>query len=1235
MSIINVSSGKTSSGYIVSSGNVLAVLSGGSAYNTSLQGGTEWISSGGTSISDFIDNSGLEIVLSGGFAVSTSVNAGGQLTVLDGAKAVKTTVNGNEHVLSGGVVSNTKVYYGKEFVSAGGLAISSNIYAGTELVLAGGLAVSSEIEYDDVIFSGGTSSAASVYGSQLNSGITNGTQLLAPGSMEVIFADALANNTMAMEGNVIIKSGGTASGTVLIHSTEVVSAGGTAIDDTISSGSIVIISPGATDTGVTVSSGGYVVALPGSIVNETEVMPGGTLFAGSTGVLFVTTWHNPEGYSPGIFSAASATRIIVTPESNLFVMSGGVVTSASVLYDIHDLGGPPTSRTELYVLAGGTVIDTSLGSSGDLYISQGGLAISTTTLLGERGEGTELVLAAGIASETTIDGGLEIVSSGGISYGATVNSPYPFEAGLGELDVSSGGLAIGTTVNSGGAEYVASGGVTSGSTISLGGTEYILAGAVDEGSVVLDGTEIISSGGTVYVTTNNQAGFLIMSSGSTKAIGSGIIVSSLVVTSVMTLEVSGVAKDASIYNHGTENVLQGGNTVGTVISSGGELKTFSGGIDSNSIVQPGGTEIVLAGGTVYISHSVKPMGLTVNSGGTELIVSSLTLSSVVVTSGISLVVFGSEVSGAVTGGGTEVISAGGMAEYMTLSGGHTHYVSSDGKVIDTNVDAEGTQILQSGGSANNTEVTDAGVQIIFNGAAAVNTLIASGGLQYIYGDASGTLVKSAGVETVFFGGNASNSVVSSGGKLMVFGIAVDTNVEAGGTEIIGVGGTDVIDSTKKLVGVYVSGGTELLSASDISGVISLVGSNNTLVIDGGSLPTALITGINSGSNDALLISDVTFVSGGSVTVSGDVVTITDGGSSYLLNVQPSSDTPKYELLDQAGTLEMLVPCYAEGTRIMTEHGEMAIEDISIGEKLVMARANGPATRKVVWTGRRRVDLTRHPEREQVLPVRILASAFGPGLPRRDLRVSPRHAIFFDGCLFEAISLVNGGTVVQEYAATSITYYHIELDQHDVVLAEGMPAESYLNQGHRGMFEGERTIMLHPDFQLDDKLEGFCVPVIRSGAELAAVRTKILARAAILGFVPIETSSLGVFVKSRRLKPVAFGHYLLPENTTLVDLRSAVGFADQTGPVISDTRALGVALGQVLLTTLIKTQSIDLSKYHSGLYETLDGVTWTNGSARLAIPPFKGPAILVVKPIRHVDRLYRASINVQVLAKRSS
>ena len=150
-------------------------------------------------------------------------------------------------------------------------------------------------------------------------------------------------------------------------------------------------------------------------------------------------------------------------------------------------------------------------------------------------------------------------------------------------------------------------------------------------------------------------------------------------------------------------------------------------------------------------------------------------------------------------------------------------------------------------------------------------------------------------------------------------------------------------------------------------------------------------------------------------------------------------------------------------------------------------------------GRRTIRVASHRSPELVRPVTIRAGAFGDALPRRDLTMSSDHNIFVDGVLIPAKCLVNELNVVFA-AVETVTYHHIELAAHDVVFAEGLPAETYLEVGNRSAFAGGAIVDAHPDFaSLPDasyfafEARGYAKLVL-AGAELTAVRARLAARA---------------------------------------------------------------------------------------------------------------------------------------------
>ena len=131
-----------------------------------------------------------------------------------------------------------------------------------------------------------------------------------------------------------------------------------------------------------------------------------------------------------------------------------------------------------------------------------------------------------------------------------------------------------------------------------------------------------------------------------------------------------------------------------------------------------------------------------------------------------------------------------------------------------------------------------------------------------------------------------------------------------------------------------------------------------------------------------------------------------------------------------------------------------MEALRIGDKVPTLLGAGAAT--VRWLGHRQVDCARHPRPQDVWPVRVRAGAFAADVPHRDLWLSPDHAVWLGGegaapgDLIPIRYLVNGASIAQQ-AVDEVTYWHVELARHEVILAEGLPCESYLDTGNRGGF----------------------------------------------------------------------------------------------------------------------------------------------------------------------------------------
>jgi hypothetical protein len=202
----------------------------------------------------------------------------------------------------------------------------------------------------------------------------------------------------------------------------------------------------------------------------------------------------------------------------------------------------------------------------------------------------------------------------------------------------------------------------------------------------------------------------------------------------------------------------------------------------------------------------------------------------------------------------------------------------------------------------------------------------------------------------------------------------------------------------------------------------------------------------------------------------------------------TSDTSVIVVADSNGGID-LVTCFAAGTRIATPRGDVAVEDLRVGDLVEVL--TGETAQPVVWVGHRHLECRRHPTPQHAWPIRIRACAFGPGRPYRDLFVSPDHAIYVNDVLIPAKRLVNGSTI-EQIKVDEIDYYHVELPRHGVLLANGLAAESFLDvNGNRGFFaNGSDPVVLYPNLTALTWEANGCAPLIVTGPELAAARALV-------------------------------------------------------------------------------------------------------------------------------------------------
>jgi len=424
--------------------------------------------------------------------------------------------------------------------------------------------------------------------------------------------------------------------------------------------------------------------------------------------------------------------------------------------------------------------------------------------------------------------------------------------------------------------------------------------------------------------------------------------------------------------------------------------------------------------------------------------------------------------------------------------------------------------------------------------------------------------------------------------------------------------------------LYASGGTGLYTVDTTTGVATLIGTSGLRLQSAGDLSfnegTLYETATNGSSSYLLKLNTST----GGATVVGQVVsnpniyglaTGTDGvlygfdrNSVYSIDTSTGAATlvqtfsgglgASYGAASQADATPI---CFLRGTRIATPSGEVAIEQLSPGD-LILTQAG--KARSIVWIGEGNV-LASGRQRGVATPVIVRKDAFSDGVPNRDLHVTRAHAFLFDGVLIPAEFLVNHRSIVWDDEPQEVSLFHIELETHDVLIANGAPAESYRDDGNRWLFRNAGTA--HPGNP------EVCAPVLTGGAIVDAVWRRLLDRAGPGPTGPLTTDpALHLVVDGRRLDPESVDRsvytFRLPPAPRAVRIVSRAASPAELGQA-RDPRVLGVAVRKIILwdgwrVDLTEAADERLTDGFHG-YEPDDGIRWTSGDAALPEDLFAG------------------------------
>jgi Hint domain len=649
-----------------------------------------------------------------------------------------------------------------------------------------------------------------------------------------------------------------------------------------------------------------------------------------------------------------------------------------------------------------------------------------------------------------------------------------------------------------------------------------------------------------------------------------------------------VTEDTTVGIHSlTLNGFSSAESSALTLTSGATLTVGAGGITLNTF--DNGVGAVIDGTGTLIDN-----GAISGSGGISASSGTLELSGTGSSTGVSLT----------------INNSGATTLELALTGGVTS--SSEVDLSSTNQTLE----LAAG------TLTINQAEVLANG----NMNMAGGTLD----DASGLVVNSGslfGFGTI----DASTAISGTGGAVTASGGTLELAADLGNSlsQAISIAGASVL----QLDGSAGTGNTFTYDAA--SG-----GLNYTL---GSGGITDDIVGLNVGTTTSPTnFIDFTTQAGVFVTSTNEfegnrgIVDLSNG--SVLTMTGITGSTAGRYMVDTAGGgggtevfLSTVPVCYAAGTRILTATGERMVDSLQPGDIVLTLAGDELSAQPIKWVGRRRIDLTTHPRPETVAPIRVARGAVADRVPHSDLLVSPDHAILIDGKLICARQLINGTTIRQEMDATSIAYFHVELDAHAILLAEGLAAESYLDTGNRGFFANAGAPMvLHPD--LTDEADhparetASCAPFVWDADSVQPVWQRLAERAATLGQpAPRRDTTadpdLHIVAEGRALRPL-YGEnglyvFALPKGMTEVRVVSRAGAPTGIQPWLEDRRCLGVHVARIVLRGAHEVQDVPVD--HPVLFQgwwaaEQDGMAlrrWTNGDAVVPLPSFEHPAILEI------------------------
>ncbi|WP_158932802.1 Hint domain-containing protein [Acidisphaera sp. S103] len=296
------------------------------------------------------------------------------------------------------------------------------------------------------------------------------------------------------------------------------------------------------------------------------------------------------------------------------------------------------------------------------------------------------------------------------------------------------------------------------------------------------------------------------------------------------------------------------------------------------------------------------------------------------------------------------------------------------------------------------------------------------------------------------------------------------------------------------------------------------------------------------------------------------------------------------------TIDLEPPCFLRGTHILTPAGEVPVETLRPGD--LVTTVSG-AHRPLRWVGFGRTLVTPR-NRDRATPVVILRHALGEFRPHRDLYITRGHSLYLQGVLIPVEELINHRSIAWVEEAQVVEYYHLELDSHDVVVAERVAAESYREDGNSAQFQNAATRPLVPPMPP-------YAPVLHDHPTVGRIWRQLSDRAGPPDLALTDDPDLHLLADGVRLDAeqteAGIWRFRLPNPVADLRIVSRSAIPSMLG-IAQDQRRLGVALRGIVLAQqgLRLEVGWDDESLGAGFHgpEPAERHRWTNGEA--VLPP---------------------------------